>query len=228
MKDDLLERISALAGQGVAKAIQKEFGGTTRYISSGAYAKGCRCGQSATQLIKDALDRLADLYPNNARLKGRIERLVEEVEQLERLTPAGGKEPATTQKIIDVVIRDIESDGPSIKSLRAALRNPNEIRVNRGRCQHLRWLLLRCLYQALPEDQPELTLLAYAQRVGYPDVSLTEARSALKYLAGHDLVTYIGETSKQPWALTAHGIDVVEYTTPCPPGVARPSGKWAC
>jgi len=102
MKDDLIERISALAGQDVAKAIQKEFGDTAPYIPIGLEkqrpARGRKYRPSeGFQAIKDALDSLVDLYSNDVRLKGRIEVLVRRLESLERKVLWGIARPSDAE-----------------------------------------------------------------------------------------------------------------------------------
>jgi len=89
-----------------------------------------------------------------------------------------------------------------------------------------RWNVMQALYNARPIGAYEELVLAVIRAL-FPDATQHEARLALDYLADRDLVTL----SKQPdgrWfaELNRHGVDVVEYTVDCEPGIARPAKYW--
>ncbi len=85
-----------------------------------------------------------------------------------------------------------------------------------------RWVLLLGLSNAEPYGTWEEVLLAILQGM-YADATRLEVRRSLDYLAERDLV----HCQKKPngrWycKLTRVGLDVVEYTVECDPGIARP------
>ena len=53
--------------------------------------------------------------------------------------------------------------------------------------------------------------------------ALRELRRELDYLMECGLLTVAEDYEVWRLKLTRHGIDLVEYTTPCPPGVGRPA-----
>lgn len=61
-----------------------------------------------------------------------------------------------------------------------------------------------------------------------PDLTPLELRRNLDYLAERNLVTITGRDSQPQWfcKLDRYGIDVVEYTVACEPGIARPAKYW--
>ncbi|ELI0559676.1 hypothetical protein Q8U35_004526, partial [Salmonella enterica] len=93
--------------------------------------------------------------------------------------------------------------------------------VLRIRRESLRWCLLVALNKARPYTTSEQLLFDIARSV-YPDTTKLEVRQELDYLSDRRLT----EITKQPsgmWFadLTRTGIDLVEYTIPCEPGIAR-------
>jgi len=91
----------------------------------------------------------------------------------------------------------------------------------------MRWNIMRCLDHARPAGASE-QIIVETMRVLYPDVTPLEVRRELSYLDERVLV----EVEVEPigyWRaqLTRHGVDVVEYTVDCQPGVARPPKYWA-
>ncbi|OQS35584.1 hypothetical protein B0T40_12645 [Chromobacterium haemolyticum] len=90
----------------------------------------------------------------------------------------------------------------------------------------LRWYLLLALYNARPEEVCEDVVLMTMQSI-YPDVTALEARKELDYLADRVLVSLRKEPSGRWWGdLTRSGVDIVEYTIDCEPGIARPNKYW--
>lgn len=99
--------------------------------------------------------------------------------------------------------------------------------MERARRESLRWVVLQSLNYARPSDAPEHILLRIAQESEYGDCTQLELRRALDYLAERDLVV-VEKGHLGPWRakLTRYGIDVVEYTIECEPGIARPRKYW--
>lgn len=90
------------------------------------------------------------------------------------------------------------------------------------RREFMRWVLLLGLYNARPIGAWEEVLLSIMLGV-WSDATKHEVRLALDYLGDRRLV----EVTKEPsgrWKaeLNRYGVDVVEYTVPCEPGIARP------
>jgi hypothetical protein len=103
------------------------------------------------------------------------------------------------------------------------MQNIDTARVRR---ESLRWLILLTLNNARPLGAMESLVLSVAQSE-YPDATQLELRRELDYLHGRELV----QVDKRPdgrWhaALTRHGVDVVERTVDCEPGIARPARYW--
>ena len=91
------------------------------------------------------------------------------------------------------------------------------------RPRYLRWLVLLALNNARPEGAFESLVLAIAQ-TEYADCTKNELRRELDYLERRELITLRRPSDGGPWRadLTRHGVDVVEYTVECEPGIARP------
>ncbi len=90
------------------------------------------------------------------------------------------------------------------------------------RREFLRWVLLLGLNNAHPYGAYEEVVLSIVQGV-YADATRQEVRRELEYLHDRELV----EVTHQPdgrWKakINRHGIDLVEYTVECDPGIARP------
>ncbi len=99
--------------------------------------------------------------------------------------------------------------------------------LEKARREHLRWLILLVLNSAQPVGTSEHVMLsAIAPMV--PDITQLELRRNLDYLAERDLITISGKGFHPPWfcKLDRYGIDIVEYTVPCEPGIARPEKYW--
>ena len=91
----------------------------------------------------------------------------------------------------------------------------------RVRHEHVRWLSLLHLDVSRPEKMADLALLALIQTV-YPDATLRELRRELDYLADHELLKVTEKSGGWYLKLTWRGVDLVEFTSPCPPGIGRP------
>jgi len=94
--------------------------------------------------------------------------------------------------------------------------------LEKPRREELRWLILRALYAAQPVGTAE-TIIRNAIEPIIPDATVMEIRRELDYLAERDLVSIV-EKDRPTWfaKINRYGIDVVEYTIPCHPGIARP------
>lgn len=97
--------------------------------------------------------------------------------------------------------------------------------MEKARRETNRWLILQCLECARPVGAGEsLLLTALADTV---DITQKELRRELDYLQERELLETTGRDSHQWHAkLTRHGVDVVEYTVPIEPGIARPQKYW--
>lgn len=96
----------------------------------------------------------------------------------------------------------------------------------KARRETLRWTILVALNSARPYGAVEPVLLATVQGV-FPDCTHTELRKELDYLADRQLLE--NKNIQGPvWKseLTRVGVDVVEYTVDCEPGIARPEKYW--
>lgn len=100
-----------------------------------------------------------------------------------------------------------------------------EIDLNKAIREELRWLILRTLYAAQPTGTAETVIMNAIQPVML-DVTMTEIRKELDYLAERKLVTVTQKNTPVWFAkVNRHGIDIVEYTVDCDPGIARPK-EW--
>lgn len=92
--------------------------------------------------------------------------------------------------------------------------------IDKARREHVRWQCLVVLDQERPSVMTDAALLAVI-RTTYPDAKERELRRALDYL---ESAGYLSTHRDEPWQLrlTYKGIDLVDFTTPCPPGIGRP------
>jgi len=85
-----------------------------------------------------------------------------------------------------------------------------------------RWVLLLALNNARPVGAWEETLLVTLQGM-YADTTRIELRRQLDYLADRGLVEIVKHPNGRWFAgLKRYGVDIVEYTVACDPGIARP------
>jgi len=89
-----------------------------------------------------------------------------------------------------------------------------------------RWRILRILDSGRPVGVNEDVIARVLRDVKLP-LTMQGLRRELSYLHDLELVELEGEDT-ETWAakLTAHGVDVVEYTVPAPAGIARPRKYW--
>lgn len=99
------------------------------------------------------------------------------------------------------------------------------LRAQRQRREFMRWILL--LTMDLSRPAPATLSMLHGVVVGeYPDATEVEIRRELDYLQERDLVEVKTDPLGQVRAsLQRFGIDIVEYTVPCEPGIARPPVK---
>lgn len=90
--------------------------------------------------------------------------------------------------------------------------------------EQLRWQILMTLNAGRPVSLNEQFILGVVSDLPL-DVTPLELRRELDYLEERGLVKLV---RKQLWTadLTRDGVDVVEYTVDCDPGIARPRKYW--
>lgn len=97
---------------------------------------------------------------------------------------------------------------------------------NKVRRETMRWNILLVLNNARPVGAYEELVLATMQGM-FPDASALEVRRELDYLGDRELVDVRKEPSGRWFAeLARYGVDVVEYTVDCDPGIGRPAKYW--
>jgi predicted ArsR family transcriptional regulator len=101
----------------------------------------------------------------------------------------------------------------------------NKPDMDKARRETNRWLILQCLECSRPLGAAEgLLISALSDTV---QITQLELRKELDYLEERELVELTGRGSIQWHAkLTRIGIDLVEYTVDCEPGIARPVKYW--
>jgi DNA-binding transcriptional ArsR family regulator len=101
----------------------------------------------------------------------------------------------------------------------------HEVDFERAQREEARWRILRALDAGRPGAVSETILFRCLADI---KLKLTprELRRQLDYLRDRQLITIMDEDGPT-WSaeLTRIGVDVVEYTVPCEPGIARPP-KW--
>lgn len=99
------------------------------------------------------------------------------------------------------------------------------IDLEKAKREELRWMILRALYAAEPMGTSE-SIIKNAIEPVMLDVTLMEVRRQLDYLSERKLIT-VEHRDGPVWTakIGRYGIDVVEYTIDCDPGIARPN-KW--
>lgn len=98
--------------------------------------------------------------------------------------------------------------------------------MEKARREAIRWQILVVLNSGRPEAVAETLILSAIQAIPLQCTAL-ELRRELDYLRDRELAT-IERHDGAPWLadLTRHGVDVVEYTVDCDPGIARPRKYW--
>jgi hypothetical protein len=102
----------------------------------------------------------------------------------------------------------------------------SEIDLEKAKRETLRWLILAALNAARPVGASEQIILMAVRGV-INDVTQMFLRREMDYLECRKLI-HIGERNGPSWhgELTRDGVDVVEYTVACDPGIARPLKWW--
>ena len=95
------------------------------------------------------------------------------------------------------------------------------------RRESLRWYILLALDKARPNKLVENIVLSTMQAI-YPDTTAQEIRVQLDYLEARKMIE-LEKTPDNRWfaELNRLGIDLVEYTINCEPGIARPDKYWS-
>lgn len=98
--------------------------------------------------------------------------------------------------------------------------------LEKNRREALRWRILQTVNVGRPYVVAEDILFATVAGDDMP-VTPTDLRREMDYLEERELIRISGKDTAH-WAaeLTRAGIDVVEYTTECEPGIARPRKYW--
>jgi hypothetical protein len=96
------------------------------------------------------------------------------------------------------------------------------IDVEQKRREEARWRILRILDAGRPIGVSEHIVWRALTDIKLP-FSMNDVRREMEYLRERGLITIEGEDS-DTWfgKLTRDGIDLVEYTVPIEPGIARP------
>lgn len=94
------------------------------------------------------------------------------------------------------------------------------------RIEVLRWRILQTLDVGRPYPVPEDVIRATVSGEDMP-ATPKELRREMAYLEDRKLIIIAGkDTAWWVAELTHHGVDVVEYTVECLPGIARPVKYW--
>ena len=97
---------------------------------------------------------------------------------------------------------------------------------NKIRRETMRWNIMLALNNARPVGAYEELVLSIVQAV-FLDASAMELRRELDYLDGRGMIRLTKEPHGRWFAeLTRDGVDVVEYTVTCDPGIGRPAKYW--
>ncbi|WP_076592011.1 hypothetical protein [Herminiimonas arsenitoxidans] len=97
--------------------------------------------------------------------------------------------------------------------------------LDKARRETHRWMILQCLQCSRPIGAGEALIISALQ--DSVPVTQQELRRELDYLEARNLVELSGRKSLQWHAkLSRHGVDLVEYTIDCDPGIARPEKYW--
>ncbi len=97
------------------------------------------------------------------------------------------------------------------------------IDMQKLRREFMRWMLLITLNNARASGGASELLLLQVIHSEYNDATPMEVRAELDYLEARDLIA-IRRRPDGRWEadIERYGIDIVEYTVACEPGIARP------
>jgi hypothetical protein len=96
-----------------------------------------------------------------------------------------------------------------------------EAEIERAQREELRWRVLAALNAGRPKAVTESLILRIVQDVSLP-ATMLGLRREFEYLEKRKLITVNRGGSTWLAELTTVGIDLVEYTIPVEPGIARP------
>ena len=100
------------------------------------------------------------------------------------------------------------------------------IDATKARRESMRWYLLLTLHNARPLGAYTELVLATIQGI-YPDASQKEVLNELEYLHVRELIKHERKPDGRYHSeLTRWGVDIVEYTVSCEPGIQRPEKYW--
>lgn len=100
------------------------------------------------------------------------------------------------------------------------------IDLEKARREVLRWRILKTLDVGRPYPVGEDLLLSTISGDDMP-VTPMELRRELEYLEDRKLIAVAGKCDPVWTAeLNRYGVDLVEYTIDCEPGIARPKKYW--
>lgn len=101
----------------------------------------------------------------------------------------------------------------------------NEIDMEKANREITRWRVLQVLNVGRPLPVSEIIVLRTLQDIHLP-ITAHGLRREMDYLRDRKLIEIRDEESPT-WSaeLTRYGVDIVEYTLPCEPGIARPE-RW--
>jgi hypothetical protein len=98
--------------------------------------------------------------------------------------------------------------------------------LSKAQREDSRWRILRTLDAGRPFPLTERVVWRVLTDIKLPMV-LAGVRREIAYLEAKGLVKVLNPTEPELQVeLTALGIDVLEYTVDCPPGIARPPKWW--
>ena len=101
------------------------------------------------------------------------------------------------------------------------------IDMEKVRRESIRWHIMVALNSGRPEPVAEPLVLSVIQSIPI-ECTARELRRELDYLAERKLIE-VKRLEGAPWIahLLRDGVDVVEYTVDCDPGIARPTKYWS-
>lgn len=99
--------------------------------------------------------------------------------------------------------------------------------MEKTRRETIRWYVLVAVNSGRPERVAETLILSAIQSIPVQCTAL-ELRREFDYLEHRGLVG-VKRLEGAPWLveLLRYGVDVVEYTVECDPGIARPKKYWS-
>ncbi len=107
-----------------------------------------------------------------------------------------------------------------------SVRQMDAMNLEQKQREEARWRVLRVLDAGRPIAVSETIVWRVLADIKLA-LTLNALRRELSYLRDRGLVEIEGEDHDTWYArLTASGVDVVEYTAPAPPGIARPRKYW--